>query len=383
MSDSTTSANSPPASGEESSASSASKSPPHPFDSPHADAILRSSDCVDFRVRKAILAEASSVFQSMFSLPAEPVSDGSTVSGGSDAQDLPIIPMAEDRTSLEDMLRLSYPPDGSLRQITLDTISRVFPVLRKYALDRAEAYVVETLYSMAETAPLRVYCLSIQYELDEGLTCAAARASLDESMHSMHTYRDAELDHVSASAYIRLLNYHRRCAAAAQRAVCRYFATDVNLAQRCWTTCGNSQAIEPTCSSWDTRELDDVAHVATSWFLNLISHCERLVSDRPSGKVMTSPATVKTALTEALKCTYCRRRAWDDVQAFVGLVKAEIDQAIAQVGAEHGAVPGEPCSLRLFVAFHRYCAGSKQATDGLNKTSDCAVAGLTGLWQVS
>lgn len=33
---------------------------------------------------------------------------------------------------------------------------------------------------MAETAPLRVYCLSIQYELDEALTRAAAMAFLNE-----------------------------------------------------------------------------------------------------------------------------------------------------------------------------------------------------------
>lgn len=46
-----------------------SEHPPPPLDSSHADVILQSSDGMKFRVRKAILAEAFSVFQSMFSLP--------------------------------------------------------------------------------------------------------------------------------------------------------------------------------------------------------------------------------------------------------------------------------------------------------------------------
>lgn len=358
MSESTTSANSPSANGEESSASSSNNSPPHPFDSPHADAILRSSDGVDFRVRKAILAEASSVFQSMFSLPAEPASDGASVSGSSDAQDLPVVPMAEDRTSLEGMLRLCYPPDGSLRKMTLDTISRVFPVLRKYTLDRAEAYVVETLYSMAETASLRVYCLSIQYELEENLVRTAARAFLDESVHSVHTYNDVELDYVSASAYIQLLGYHRRCAVAARHAIARYLVVDNKLAERCWTKCVSSGNTKDTCAVWDVRAVDGARHRVILWFAELISRCEDLVEDRPSGKVITSPDTVKAALHEAWSCISCKKRAWNDVQDFIALAKAEIDQAIARVGAERNMVPERPQFMPLPFRFQSSLCGA-------------------------
>ena len=326
--------NSLPANGDLPPASGASE-PPHPFDSPHADVILRSSDGVDFRVRKAILAEASSVFQSMFSLPAEQATDGAVAADSSDVQDLPIVPMSEDRTSLEGTLRLCYPPDESLRKMTLDTISHLFPVLKKYALDRAEAYVVEALRSMAETAPLRVYCLSIQYGLDEDLTRAAARAFLDESVNSVHTYNDAELDCISASAYIRLLDYHRRCAAAARQAIVRYYEADTKLAERCWTTC--PQAIRDSrtvyCSVREVRAANEVQHRIAFWLAKLITHCEHLVGDTPSGKVVKSPNTVKTALNEAWKCSNCKKRAWDDIHAFISLVGPEIDQAIAQVDA--------------------------------------------------
>lgn len=315
-------------------AASGALSAPHPFDSPHADVILQSSDGKKFRARKAILAEASSVFQSMFSLPAEQPPDGVALPGSSsDAQDLPIVPMSEDSGTLEGTLRLCYPPDGPLRKLSLDIISRLFPVIRKYALDRAEAYVVETLHSMAETAPLRVYCLSIQYELDEDLTRAAARAFLDESVNDVHTYSDAELDCISASAYIRLLDYHRRCATAARKAVARYFDEDTKVADRCWTSCINNRDRNVVyCTSSEIRDVQGVQRRIVQWFLNLMSYCVRLVEDRPSGRMITfDPATVQTALTDAWKCANCKKRAWDDVQEFLALIKAGIDQAILQV----------------------------------------------------
>ncbi|EPT03210.1 hypothetical protein FOMPIDRAFT_1116450, partial [Fomitopsis schrenkii] len=327
----------------------ASTDAPFPFNSPSADVILQSSDNVRFRVRKAILSEASPVFDNMFSLPPEQANLGSSA-----FPNLPIVPMSEDSATLEGILRLCYPPDGSLRKISLDTISRLFPVLRKYALDRAEAYVVETLRSMAETAPLRVYCLSIQYELDEDLTRAAARAFLGESVHSVHTYSAAELDCVSASAYIRLLDYHRRCVTAARDAVAGFLAADTKLTERCWATCNPGK--QGYCNTFQTLQVNGFERSIMSWFINLVSYCIRLVEDRPSGRVIRSPATVKTSLTEALRCASCKRRAWDDVQEFSFLVQAAIDQATAQVAIEAVVSLGNRNSLGFSAGFDQHCA---------------------------
>ncbi|ETW75378.1 hypothetical protein HETIRDRAFT_456000 [Heterobasidion irregulare TC 32-1] len=43
-----------------------------PFDEPHADVILRSSDNTDFRVYENILSLASPFFRELFSLPQPP-----------------------------------------------------------------------------------------------------------------------------------------------------------------------------------------------------------------------------------------------------------------------------------------------------------------------
>ncbi|KAH9912576.1 uncharacterized protein B0H18DRAFT_242039 [Fomitopsis serialis] len=85
---------------------------PFPFDSPHADVILQSCDGVNFRVRKAILAEASPVFDSMFTLP----SGQSAEANDNNSQDLPIVPVTEDSTALTGLLHLCYPADRRLRR---------------------------------------------------------------------------------------------------------------------------------------------------------------------------------------------------------------------------------------------------------------------------
>ena len=77
---------------------------PFPFRNPHADVVLKSSDNVWFRVPKAILSEASPVFEDMFNLPPEQTTT-------SDSSTLPVVPLAEDSTIIEGLLRLCYPAD--------------------------------------------------------------------------------------------------------------------------------------------------------------------------------------------------------------------------------------------------------------------------------
>lgn len=63
---------------------------------PEADVILRSSDSVDFRVRKAILSEVSTFFKDMFTLPH---ANTCMLEG------LDVVPMAEDQEGLYLFLR--------------------------------------------------------------------------------------------------------------------------------------------------------------------------------------------------------------------------------------------------------------------------------------
>ena len=77
---------------------------PYPFDSPHAEVILHSSDGVNFRVWKVVLARVSPVFKSMFTLPT-PQTEASQRHGSGDT-DCQIVSMTEDAQAIRVLLRL-------------------------------------------------------------------------------------------------------------------------------------------------------------------------------------------------------------------------------------------------------------------------------------
>ncbi|KAH8990394.1 hypothetical protein EDB86DRAFT_1772940 [Lactarius hatsudake] len=68
---------------------------------PDANVIIRSSDQVNFRVHKSLLAMSSSLFDDLFSLPQPP--DGEIVDG------LPVVQLPEDANLLNILVSLIYP----------------------------------------------------------------------------------------------------------------------------------------------------------------------------------------------------------------------------------------------------------------------------------
>jgi BTB/POZ domain len=70
------------------------------FDVPDANLIIRSSDLVNFRVHKPVLAIASPVLKDLFSLPQP--SDSETVDG------LPVIQLSEDSELLNCLVSMLY-----------------------------------------------------------------------------------------------------------------------------------------------------------------------------------------------------------------------------------------------------------------------------------
>src|SRR5216684_7715397 len=75
--------------------------PPETLDMSDMDLIIRSSDLVDFRVRKSVLAMASPFFKDLLSLPQP--SDSEIVDG------LPVIQMSEDSELLNSLVSILYP----------------------------------------------------------------------------------------------------------------------------------------------------------------------------------------------------------------------------------------------------------------------------------
>ncbi|KAL6300858.1 hypothetical protein BKA93DRAFT_500522 [Sparassis latifolia] len=171
-----------------------------PFNKATADVVLRSSDSVDFRVRRGILCEASQFFDDMFSLPQPEDSMGRS---GSDAAAIPTITVAENAKTLDHLLRLCYPiNDPVLDQV--DDVRHVLEAAIKYEMSEAIKLMGKALLDFTATDALRVWAIACHYR-QEGIAKSAAQATLGQSIEAIYV---KELEEIKAGVYHRLLQYH-------------------------------------------------------------------------------------------------------------------------------------------------------------------------------
>ncbi|KAH9931598.1 uncharacterized protein B0H18DRAFT_990184 [Fomitopsis serialis] len=280
---------------------------PAPFNKPTADLILRSSDGMNFRVRKAILAEASPVFEDMFMLPTpqDPAES---------PNNLPVVPMTEDSRTLEGLLRLCYPFNDMPSQ-TLDQTSAMLNAAKKYAMDGAQYFLYQKLLSFAETSPVQVYVLSVRHELPE-VAKAAAQAFLALTIPNNELRKLANLRHISASALMCLIEYRERCVVAATGVFDNYAWIDGN--RWCWL----ETFICCQCHvRYDTFG-NGVSKLPRVWWVQFMGRCRGLVKTNPC---------IAEALKDAGSCGRCASRAPVELDQFVVCLMAEVDNAVAQV----------------------------------------------------
>ncbi|RPD80744.1 hypothetical protein L226DRAFT_453639, partial [Lentinus tigrinus ALCF2SS1-7] len=168
-----------------------------PFNKATADAILRASDNVDFWVRRSILAEASSVFEDMLSIPQPPPGSANSdeVKDG-----LPVIRLSEDSATLDKLLRLCYPTDDP--QIdSLDSLRPVLQAALKYMMQESTSLLRRRLIKLGEAQPLRAFAIACSLELDQDAEALAPLA------HSVHGTFVEELRGLSAGVYYRIVHY--------------------------------------------------------------------------------------------------------------------------------------------------------------------------------
>ncbi|OCH91507.1 hypothetical protein OBBRIDRAFT_792221 [Obba rivulosa] len=174
----------------------------HPFTKPNADAIFRSCDGVDFRVHRAILSEASPMFETMFSLPQP-----STPS--SDCNDLPAILMAETATTLNAVLHFCYPmPEFDFT--TIDVLAQVLEAGRKYAIDAILSRAVRPLRGLfLDEDPFAVFAVAYNMKMaDEALLAAHESLKWDVPDAS-------KLGMVPGAAFVILMHWRARCVVTA------------------------------------------------------------------------------------------------------------------------------------------------------------------------
>lgn len=188
-----------------------------PFDHPAADAILRSSDNVDFRVHKLLLSLASTVFNDMFSLPQ----DTQDASQDEMKDGLPVIQVAEARRVLERFLFMCYPPaavDPPEFDENFRDVEELMEVAIKYHAERIEKRLRKMLVSpkFLEADPLRVFGAACRCKMSEEAKMAA-RATLAKDI--LKREYGPEIASITGGQMFHLLQYHAECVNVARREV--------------------------------------------------------------------------------------------------------------------------------------------------------------------
>ncbi|TFY61500.1 hypothetical protein EVJ58_g4470 [Rhodofomes roseus] len=288
---------------------------PFPFNRATADVILRSSDRVDFRVRRGILAEASGFFEDMFQLPQPAV--GRSLEETRDA--LPIVDMEEDSSTLERLLRLCYP--GNTPKIEdLDDLRPVIRAAVKYDMPQVLDTLKGDLRSFADAYPVRVYALALVFKFEDEVR-VAAKSFLAFPVESADA---RELAEITGKQFNDLLKYHRACSAKATPVANNPSSwaqqTDV------WFTAAKSHGATASCQRSALGNC-----VASSWWTNYMIGSAAIVKTTPSGKALLVDGRTDVALREAATCAICKYSALEQMRRFVRQFAQKVDEAVAEV----------------------------------------------------
>ena len=178
---------------------------PYTFDAHDADVILRiplqpgSDEFKDFRVHKAILSIASTLFHDMFSIPQPPQPTTGDIS-------LPIVDIVESVETFETFLRLIYPIEPPAIN-SLQLVDDLFRLAEKYMAGSVHAKLKHTLVSpfFLKDDPIWVYAIACRANLDEEARLAVQYTfKIDLIRDISHTH----LQIMTAETYNFLLKSH-------------------------------------------------------------------------------------------------------------------------------------------------------------------------------
>ena len=175
-----------------------------PFNNPAADLVIRSCDGVNFRVRSAIVAEASPIFSDMFELPQPQPPNHPPIDSPDFLDGKPVVAVEEDSQTLDHLLRLCYPvPDPEL--VSLSDVRPVLAAALKYEMEEAVTLMKKSLLSFVDQQPLAVWAVACTLK-SEAEAKIAATVLLNAELP---LEPPPELQMVTAAAYYRLTKFLR------------------------------------------------------------------------------------------------------------------------------------------------------------------------------
>ncbi|KAH9053913.1 hypothetical protein EDB87DRAFT_145835 [Lactarius vividus] len=197
------------------------------LDVPDANIIIRSSDQVNFRVHKSLLAMSSPFFSDLLSLPQPP--DGELVDG------LPVIQLSEDADLLHSLVSLLYP----ISPYIPGSDEHAFALLaacQKYDMISIQSYIRAEIKRWPSTPmgadPFRRYAIASSLGLNPE-TESAARLTLGYPM-TFETLGDG-LRSFKGRALCDLIRYRKHCRDNLMSCLNTFF--DPNSRRQIWANC--------------------------------------------------------------------------------------------------------------------------------------------------
>ena len=180
------------------------------FGDANADAILQSSDEVDFFVYRDMLSTSSPIFKTMFTLP-QPTDVSET------EKKRPTIKLTEDSKTIAALLTYIYREplvSATTEPESLDEMIDALVAAKKYDMAAVSQRVGRKFADskVVQDNPIVAFCAAYTHELGEAAR-VAAKASLKYRMN-LDNIAD-KLRYVDGSAFYRLYKFHRTCSTTA------------------------------------------------------------------------------------------------------------------------------------------------------------------------
>jgi hypothetical protein len=290
---------------------------PEPLDVSDANLIIRSSDLVNFRVHKAVLAMASPFFKDLLSLPQP--SDSESVDG------LPVVQLTEDAELLHSLVSVLYPVPSEIPDSD-EEVLYLLAACQKYDMAEAQSYIraeVNRLAPLGFLPPFgnkvfRAYAIASEKGLIPEME-SAARLTLDKPM----TFRTlgAALRFFQGSALRDLAHFRKRCRDNLITCLKSFLEVDAPGPSSIWVGCPSSAKLKSSKPP-----------VLPTWLCQVLSY-EDLESQVFTHPLPTSSGICARYLTaiQTHDCTFCMRVHTKNGSGFASQLESMLKHAREKV----------------------------------------------------
>ena len=278
---------------------------PEPLDIPDASLIIRSSDLVDFRVHKPVLAVASPFFADLLSLPQP--SNGESVDG------IPVVDFPEDAELLNCLVSMLYPVRPVIPS-SYDKVLHLLAACQKYDMAQIQSFIRAEVIREGSPAPVgaevfRAYAIASNKGLIPEME-KAARQTLDYPMTFESLGEGLRL--FGGSALRDLARFRRRYKDNLTTCLRSFLEINNSGPSKIWIGCPN---VMPRRSS----QINPPPALPT-WLRQVLSQCYNRLSTHPLFPLQTgnndlftyslvTPSSIREKYLGALKahpdCNFC------------------------------------------------------------------------------